>query len=94
MFLIILIKSLIIGGLVGVGGRRSGHACLHAPTTSGWGAFPYSGRAEFLRRRSGFPLSFGLGFFFNARASSVAAGSFHRDVDHRIIPELGAAALM
>ena len=38
--------------------------------------------------------SFGLGFFFNAWASSVAAGSFTQDVDHRIIPHWGAAALM
>ena len=39
-------------------------------------------------------LLFGLGFFFNAWASSVAAGSFTQDVDHRIIPNWGAAALM
>jgi hypothetical protein len=35
------------------------------------------------------PTSFGLGFFFNAWASSVAAGSFTQDVDHRIIPNWG-----
>jgi hypothetical protein len=30
--------------------------------------------------------SFGLGFFFNAWASTVAAGAFTQDVDHRILP--------
>ena len=35
--------------------------------------------------------SFGLGFFFNAWASSVGAGAFTQDVTHRIIPNWAAA---
>ena len=38
--------------------------------------------------------SFGLGFFFNAWASSVAAGAFTQDVDHLVIPHWAAAVLM
>lgn len=39
MFLIILIKSLIIGGLVGVGVGAGAARMFHAPTTQGMGAF-------------------------------------------------------
>lgn len=39
MFLIILIKSLIIGGLVGVGVGAGVARMFHAPTTQGMGAF-------------------------------------------------------
>ncbi|CDL17757.1 Putative inner membrane protein [Klebsiella pneumoniae IS46] len=48
MFLIILIKSLIIGGLVGVGVGAGAARMFHAPTTQGMGAFSNPGRAEFL----------------------------------------------
>ncbi len=48
MFLIILIKSLIIGGLVGVGVGAGAARMFHAPTTQGMGAFRTPGRAEFL----------------------------------------------
>ncbi len=36
MFLIILIKSLIIGALVGVGVGAGAARMFHAPTTQGW----------------------------------------------------------
>ena len=94
MFLIILIKSLIIGALVGVGVGAGAARMFHAPTTQRDGRVSYSWRTEFLRRDPASHFSFGLGFFFNARASSVAAGAFTQDVDHRIIPNWGAAALM
>ena len=93
MFLIILFKSIIIGGLVGVGVGAGAARMFHAPTTQGMGAFR-TGRAEFLRGRSGFPLLIRSGLLLQRRASSVAAGSFTQDVDHRIIPHWGAAALM
>lgn len=38
--------------------------------------------------------SFGLGFFFNSWASVVGAGALTQDIDHRIIPNWAAAALM
>lgn len=48
MFLIILIKSLIIGGLVGVGVGAGAARMFHAPTTQGIGGVSNPGRAELL----------------------------------------------
>ena len=67
---------------------------FHAPTTQGMGAFRTLGELNSCEGDPASHFSFGLGFFFNAWASSVAAGSFTQDVDHRIIPNWGAAALM
>ena len=39
MFLIILFKSLVIGGLVGVGVGAGAARMFHAPTSQGMGAF-------------------------------------------------------
>ncbi|XBS69398.1 DUF4311 domain-containing protein [Acerihabitans sp. KWT182] len=94
MFLIILIKSLIIGGLVGVGVGAGAARMFHAPTIQGMGAFRTLGELNSCEGDPASHFSFGLGFFFNAWASSVAAGSFTQDVDHRIIPHWGAAVLM
>lgn len=94
MFLIILFKSLIIGGLVGVGVGAGAARMFHAPVTQGMGAFRTLGELNACEGDPASHFSFGLGFFFNAWASSVAAGSFTQDVDHRILPNWGAAALM
>lgn len=94
MFLIILIKSLIIGGFVGVGVGVGAARMFHAPTVQGMGAFRTLGELNSCEGDPASHFSFGLGFFFNAWASSVAAGAFTQDVDHRIIPNWGAAALM
>lgn len=65
MFLIILIKSLIIGGLVGVGVGAGAARMFHAPTTQGMGAFRTLGE---LNSCEGDPASHFVrpGFFFNA----------------------------
>lgn len=94
MFLIILFKSLIIGGLVGVGVGAGAARMFHAPTVQGMGAFRTLGELNSCEGDPASHFSFGLGFFFNAWASSVAAGSFTQDVDHRIIPHWGASALL
>ncbi len=79
-------------------GRRRGGgwrgADVPRPDRTGDGRVPYPGRAQLLRRGPASHFSFGLGFFFNAWASTVAAGAFTQDVDHRILPNWGAAALM
>jgi len=72
MFLIILIKSLIIGGLVGVGVGAGAARMFHAPTTQGMGAFRTLGELNSCEGDPASHFSFGLGFFFNAWASSVA----------------------
>lgn len=73
MFLIILIKSLIIGALVGVGVGAGAARMFHAPTTQGMGAFRTLGELNSCEGDPASHFSFGLGFFFNAWASSVAA---------------------
>ena len=94
MFLLILFKSLIIGGLVGAGVGAGAARMFHAPATQGMGAFRTLGELNSCAGDPASHFSFGLGFFFNAWASSVAAGAFTQDVDHRIIPNWGAAVLL
>ncbi|MGL6616748.1 DUF4311 domain-containing protein [Aeromonas hydrophila] len=94
MFLIIFIKSLIIGGLVGVGVGAGAARMFHAPTVQGMGAFRTLGELNSCEGDPASHSSFGLGFFFNAWASTVAAGAFTQDVDHRIIPHWATAALL
>ncbi len=84
MFLIILFKSIIIGGLVGSAGPAP-RACSTHRQHRAWGV-SHLGELNSCEGDPASHFSFGLGFFFNARASSVAAGSFTQDVDHRIIP--------
>lgn len=92
--LIIAFKSIIIGGLCGLGVGAGAARMFHAPTYQGMGAFRTLGELNACEGDPAAHFSFGLGFFFNAWASSVAAGSFTQDVDHRIIPNWGAALLM
>lgn len=92
--LVILLKSLIIGALAGVGVGAGAARMFHAPTVQGMGAFRTLGE---LNACQGDPIShfsFGLGFFFNSWASVVGAGALTQDVDHRIIPNWAAASLM
>ncbi|OCG78603.1 hypothetical protein A9G42_00395 [Gilliamella sp. Nev6-6] len=92
--LIIAFKSIIIGGLCGFGVGVGAARMFHAPTYQGMGAFRTLGELNSCEGDPTAHFSFGLGFFFNAWASSVAAGSFTQDVDHRIIPNWGASLLM
>lgn len=92
--IIILLKSLIIGALAGFGVGAGAARMFHTPKYQGMGAFRTLGE---LNACQGDPIShfsFGLGFFFNAWASTIGAGAFTQDVDHRIIPNWAAAALM
>lgn len=88
-FLEILGMSLIIGGLCGFGLGAGAARMFHAPTVQGMGAFRTLGELNACEGDPASHFSFGLGFFFNAWASSVAAGAFTQDVDHRIIPNWG-----
>ena len=93
MFLIILIKSLIIGGLVGVGVGAGAARMFHAPTTQGMGAFRTLGELNSCEGDPASHFSFGLGFFFNAWASSVAGCPYTQAVAPRIPRNGGGAAL-
>lgn len=92
--LAIIIKSIIIGGVVGFGVGAGAARMFHAPTSQGMGAFRTLGELNACAGDAASHFSFGLGFFFNAWASSVGAGAFTQDVDHRIIPNWAAAVLM
>ncbi|AHD06909.1 DUF4311 domain-containing protein [Paenibacillus larvae] len=90
----IVLKSIIIGAFVGFGTGAGAARMFHAPKVQGMGAFRTYGE---LNACEGDPIahfSYGLGFLFNAWASVVGAGAFTQDVDHRIIPNWSAAALL
>lgn len=90
----IIIYSAIIG-IIGGGCIAAGAARMfHAPEVQSMGAFRTLGE---LNACNGDPIAhffFGLGFFFSAAASAVAAGSLTQDVMHRIVPNWSAAALL
>ncbi|MBP2098739.1 DUF4311 domain-containing protein [Enterococcus rivorum] len=92
--LIILVKSILIGGCVGFAVGVGAARMFHAPSTQGLGAFRTLGEMNACEGDAASHFSFGLGFFFNAWASTVGAGAFTQDVDHRIIPNWAAAALL
>jgi len=92
--LIIALESIVIGGLCGFGLGAGVARMFHAPTSQGMGAFRTLGELNSCEGDPTAHFSFGLGFFFNAWASSVATGAFTQDVDHRIIPNWGAALLL
>lgn len=92
--LLIVLKSLIIGALVGFGVGAGAARMFHAPNVQGMGAFRTFGE---LNACAGDPIShfsFGLGFLFNSWASVVGAGALTQDVDHRILPNWAAASLL
>ncbi|RYL97051.1 DUF4311 domain-containing protein [Sporolactobacillus sp. THM7-7] len=89
-FIIILIKSIIIGGFVGFGAGVGAARMFHAPTVQGMGSFRTLGELNACAGDAASHFSFGLGFFFNAWASAVGAGTFTQDVSHRIIPNWSA----
>lgn len=93
-FFEILIKSIIIGAVVGFSVGAGAARMFHAPRFQGMGAFRTLGELNACAGDAASHFSFGLGFFFNAWASSVGAGAFTQDVDHRIIPNWAAAVLM
>ena len=61
MFLIILLKSIIIGGLVGVGVGAGAARMFHAPTVQGMGAFRTLGELNSCEGDPASHFSFGLG---------------------------------
>ncbi|MBM7599027.1 uncharacterized protein (TIGR03580 family) [Virgibacillus halotolerans] len=90
----VLIKSLIIGGLVGFGIGAGAARMYHIPKTQGMGAFRTLGELNACQGDPASHFSFGLGVFFNAWANAVAGGALTGDVGHRIIPNWAAAILL
>lgn len=92
--LIILLKSILIGGLVGFAAGMGAARMFHAPKVQALGAFRTLGEMNACEGDPASHFSFGLGFFFNAWASTVGAGAFTQDVTHRVIPNWAASALL
>ena len=67
---------------------------FNAPTVQALGAFRTLGEMNAAQGDPASHFSFGLGFFFNAWASTVGAGAFTQDVTHRVIPNWAVAALL
>ncbi|WEV43602.1 DUF4311 domain-containing protein [Lactobacillus sp. ESL0684] len=93
-FFVIFIESIVIGLLVGFAVGIGAARMFNAPTVQALGAFRTLGEMNASEGDPASHFSFGLGFFFNAWASTVAAGSFTQDVTHRVIPNWAAAILM
>lgn len=92
--LIILIKSVIIGALVGTAVGAGVARMFSAPKAQAMGAFRTLGEMNACAGDRISHFSFGLGFFFNAWASAVGTGAFTQDVNHRIIPNWSVALLL
>ncbi len=92
--LVILFQSVIIGGLVGFATGVGAARMFTAPATQALGAFRTLGEMNAAEGDPASHFSFGLGFFFNAWASTVGAGAFTQDITHRVIPNWAAAALL
>ncbi len=93
MFEVIIYSAII--GIIGGGCIAAGASRMfHAPERQSMGSFRGLGE---LNACNGDPIahfSFGLGFFFSAAASAVAAGALTQDVFHRVVPNWAAAINM
>lgn len=91
---IILLKSILIGGLVGFSAGIGAARMFNASKVQALGAFRTLGEMNACEGDPASHFSFGLGFFFNAWASTVGAGAFTQDITHRVIPNWAAATLL
>lgn len=93
MLLIILFKSIIIGGLVGVGVGVGAARMFHAPTIQGMGAFRTLGELNSCEGDPASHFSFGLGFFFNACSLIGRRRGFYSGCRSPHYPELGCRSI-
>ncbi|GAB2024878.1 DUF4311 domain-containing protein [Lactovum odontotermitis] len=92
--MIIIFESIIVGALMGFSAGMGASRMFNAPTVQALGAFRTLGEMNSCEGDAASHFSFGLGFFFNAWASAVAAGAFTQDVTHRVLPNWAAASLL
>lgn len=90
----IVVYSVIIGALGGGCIAAGAARMFHAPEIQAMGAFRTLGEFNACNGDSISHFSFGLGFFFSAAASAMAAGALTGDVFHRIVPNWSAALLL
>lgn len=92
-FLQVILKSIIVGALMGGAISAGASRMFKAPKVQGMGAFRTLGE---LNASNGDPIShfsFGLGFFITSAASALGTGSLTQDVLHRVIPNWAATVL-
>lgn len=94
MIAMVIIKSLIIGAILGAAVAAGAARMFHAPEVQSMGAFRTLGELNACKGDPITHFSFGLGFFFNAAASVAGAGALTQDVAHRIIPNWAAGLLL
>lgn len=87
----LIIKSLIVGLLVGGSITAGAVRMFKAPEIMGMGAFRTLGEMNASNGDSISHFSFGLGFFITSAASAVGTGSLTQDVLHRVIPNWAAS---
>lgn len=87
----LIIKSIIVGLLVGGAVVAGAVRMFKAPEVMGMGAFRTLGELNASNGDSVSHFSFGLGFFITSAASVVGTGSLTQDVLHRVIPNWAAA---
>ncbi|MDR2976377.1 MAG: DUF4311 domain-containing protein [Streptococcaceae bacterium] len=92
--MIVIFESIIIGALMGFSAGMGASRMFNAPKVQALGAFRTLGEMNACEDDAASHFSFGLGFFFNAWASAVAAGAFTQDVTHRVLPNWAAASLL
>jgi len=86
----LIIKSLIVGLLVGGTISAGAVRMFKAPEVMGMGAFRTLGEMNASDGDSVSHFSFGLGFLITSAASAVGTGSLTQDVLHRVIPNFAA----
>jgi uncharacterized protein (TIGR03580 family) len=89
----LIIKSLIVGLLVGGAISAGAVRMFKAPEVMGMGAFRTLGEMNASDGDSISHFSFGLGFFLTSAASAVGTGSLTQDVLHRVIPNFAAGVV-
>ena len=89
----IIIKSTIIGLLMGASISAGAVRMFKAPTIQGMGAFRTLGEMNACNGDSISHFTFGFGFFITSAAAALGTGSLTQDVLHRVIPNWSAAVV-
>ncbi|MBG0785953.1 MAG: DUF4311 domain-containing protein [Anaerolineaceae bacterium] len=91
---VILLKSIILGALVGGAAAAGASRMYYAPKVQSMASFRTLGELNACKGDAISHFSFGLGFLFTSTASVVAGGALSQDLLHRIIPNWSAGILL
>ncbi len=92
--MLLLLKSMIVGGLAGFAFCVGAARMFHAPTVQAMGAFRTLGEMNACRGDPVGHLGFGASFIPSVAVSVVASGGVGQDIWHRIVPNLTAGLLL